>query len=82
VPFFAIAGDRRSAGGPGTPPAALGEVARRHGATPAQVRLAWTLHQGPHVLAIPGTGNPAHVDENVAAAALQLTADDLALLDS
>jgi aryl-alcohol dehydrogenase-like predicted oxidoreductase len=55
-------------------------VAARHGATPAQVRLAWTLHQGPNVLAIPGTGNPAHLDENVAAAALSLTADDLALL--
>jgi len=80
VPFFAIAGDRHSAGGPGTPSTALEEVARRHEATPAQVRLAWTLHQGPNVLAIPGTGNPAHVDENVAAAALHLTADDLALL--
>jgi pyridoxine 4-dehydrogenase len=80
VPFFAVAGDRRSAGGPGTPSAALAEVARRHEATPAQVRLAWTLHQGRNVLAIPGTGNPAHVDENVAAAALHLTADDLALL--
>ena len=80
VPFFAIAGDRRSAGGPGTPSAALEEVAARHGATPAQVRLAWTLHQGPNVLAIPGTGNPAHLDENVAAAALRLSAEDLALL--
>jgi aryl-alcohol dehydrogenase-like predicted oxidoreductase len=82
VPFFAVAGDRRSAGGPGTASAALAEVARRHGATPAQVRLAWTLHLGPNVLAIPGTGNPAHVDENVAAAALRLTDDDLTLLSS
>jgi pyridoxine 4-dehydrogenase len=82
VPFFTIAGDRRSAGGSGPPSAVLEEVARRHGATPAQVRLAWTLHQGPHVLAIPGTGRPAHVDENVAAAALRLTADDLSLLGS
>jgi aryl-alcohol dehydrogenase-like predicted oxidoreductase len=80
VPFFAVAGDRRRAGGPGTPSTALEEVAERHGATPSQVRLAWTLHQGPNVLAIPGTGNPAHLDENVAAAALHLTADDLALL--
>jgi pyridoxine 4-dehydrogenase len=80
VPFFAVAGDRRSAGGPGTPSTALEEVAERHGATPAQVRLAWTLHQGPNVLAIPGTGNRAHLDENVTAAALHLTADDLALL--
>ena len=82
VPFFAIAGDRRSAGGPGAPSAPVQEVARRHGATPAQVRLAWTLHQGPHVLAIPGTSRPAHVDENVAAAAIRLTAGDLTLLGS
>src|ERR1700742_4452396 len=85
VPFFAIAGDRRSAGGPagsGGASAALEEVARRHGATPAQVRLAWTLAQGPHVLAIPGTGDPAHLDENVAAAVLRLTDEDLTRLPS
>jgi aryl-alcohol dehydrogenase-like predicted oxidoreductase len=80
VPFFAIAGDRRSAGGSGSgaASAAVDEVARRHGATPAQVRLAWTLAQGPNVLAIPGTGDPVHLDENVAAAGLHLTGDDLA----
>jgi pyridoxine 4-dehydrogenase len=82
VPFFAVAGDRRQAGGGGADSSPLLEVARRHGATPAQVRLAWTLHQAPNVLAIPGTGNPAHVAENVAAAALRLDADDLALLDT
>ena len=54
--------------------------AAAHGATPAQVRLAWTLHQGPHVLAIPGTGNPEHLVENVAAGALKLSADELARL--
>jgi aryl-alcohol dehydrogenase-like predicted oxidoreductase len=80
VPFFAVAGDRRDGGGRGAEPAGLLEVARRHGATPAQVRLAWTLHQGPHVLAIPGTGSVAHLEENVAAAALRLTPGDLALL--
>ncbi len=57
-------------------------MARRHGATAAQVRLAWTLAQGPHVLAIPGTGDPGHLDQNVAAAVLQLTAEDLARLSS
>ena len=80
VPFFAIAGDRRQAGGRGTDSPELLAVAHRHGATPAQVRLAWTLRQGPHVLAIPGTGNLAHLAENVAAAALRLTPGDLALL--
>lgn len=55
-------------------------VARAHGATPAQIRLAWTLHRGPHVLAIPGTGDPAHLTENVDAAALRLSSAELALL--
>jgi aryl-alcohol dehydrogenase-like predicted oxidoreductase len=82
VPFFAIAGSRRDGGGTAADAPGVAEVARRHGATPAQVRLAWTLHQGPNVLAIPGTGDPAHLEQNVAAAALRLTADDLATLDA
>jgi pyridoxine 4-dehydrogenase len=82
VPYFAIAGERRADGGGGAEPGQLVDVADRHGATPAQVRLAWTLHQGPHVLAIPGTGNPSHLAENVAAGALRLTADDLRRLGS
>jgi pyridoxine 4-dehydrogenase len=59
---------------------ALLEVAHRHEVTPAQVRLAWTLHQGPNVLAIPGTGDPAHLVQNVAAAAIRLSGEELALL--
>jgi aryl-alcohol dehydrogenase-like predicted oxidoreductase len=47
----------------------------------AQVRLAWALHQGPHVLTIPGTGSPDHLAENVAAAALCLSDDEVARLD-
>jgi aryl-alcohol dehydrogenase-like predicted oxidoreductase len=46
------------------------------------VRLAWTLHQGPHVLAIPGTGDPDHLVDNVAAGALRLSADEMASLES
>jgi diketogulonate reductase-like aldo/keto reductase len=61
-------------------PGPLLEAARRHGATPAQIRLEWTLHQSPNVLAIPGTGNVARLEENVGAAALRL--DDLSLLDA
>jgi aryl-alcohol dehydrogenase-like predicted oxidoreductase len=45
------------------------------------VRLAWTLHRGAHVLAIPGTGSVAHLELNVAAGALRLTDDELAALD-
>jgi pyridoxine 4-dehydrogenase len=80
VPFFAIAGERRTAG-PGGPQNEEDEevraVARAHGATAAQVRLAWTLQHGPHVLAIPGTGNPDHLDANVAAGALRLSEADM-----
>jgi pyridoxine 4-dehydrogenase len=80
VPFFAIAGAGREAGASGDHGDALLRVARIHGATAQQVRLAWTLHQGPHVLAIPGTGTVEHLIENIAAGALRLSAADLAML--
>lgn len=63
VPFFAIAGEGREAGPSGTDSDEILAVARAHDATAAQVRLAWTLHRGPHVLAIPGTSNPDHLVE-------------------
>jgi pyridoxine 4-dehydrogenase len=77
VPFFAIAGQGRETD---AGDADVLAVARAHGATAAQVRLAWTLQQGPHVLAIPGTGNPEHLEANVAAGALRLTAGGMARL--
>ena len=81
VPFFAIAGAGRERGASRPEHPEVRSVAEAHGASPAQVRLAWTLHQGPHVLAIPGTGTPAHLEENVAAAALRLTDAEIARLD-
>ena len=56
-------------------------VADRHGATPAQVALAWCLAQGEHVLPIPGTKRLAYLEENVAAESLRLSAQDLRELD-
>ncbi|MEV7444523.1 aldo/keto reductase [Streptomyces sp. NPDC091204] len=82
VPFYSIAGDGRQAGASGTEHEEVRAVARAHGAIPAQVRLAWTLRQGPHVLAVPGTGNPAHLEANVAAAAVRLAPDEVATLDA
>ncbi|MET7912286.1 oxidoreductase [Streptomyces avermitilis] len=82
VPFFAIAGEGGAQGSSGGEDDEIRAVARAHEATPAQVRLAWTLQQGPHVLAIPGTGNPDHLAANVAAGALRLTADELARLEA
>lgn len=74
VPFFAIAS--------GSEQAAVSEIAAAHGVSDAQVRLAWTLHRGPNVLAIPGTGDPAHLEENVAAAGLRLRDEELSRLDT
>ncbi|WP_262505483.1 oxidoreductase [Streptomyces sp. TRM68367] len=81
VPFYAVAGEGREHGATTARDDELLALAQAHGATPAQMRIAWTLHQGPHVLAIPGTGNPAHLTENVAAGALHLTADELRQLN-
>ncbi|MEU3726227.1 aldo/keto reductase, partial [Streptomyces sp. NPDC031705] len=81
VPFYAIAAAGREGGAGASESEEVLAVARAHGASPAQVRLAWTLQRGPHVLAIPGTGNPDHLLDNVAAGALHLTDDDLALLE-
>jgi aryl-alcohol dehydrogenase-like predicted oxidoreductase len=85
VPFFALgSGVEGALPGGKVDTSGQGEVAAvaaAHDATPSQVRLAWTLHRGPHVLAIPGTGSLAHLEENVAAAGLTLSPDELALLD-
>ena len=59
----------------------LREVATALGVSPAQIALAWVLRQD-HVLAIPKAGSVAHVQENRAAAEIQLSASDLAMLDA
>ena len=59
----------------------LAEVAKRLGATPMQVALAWLLHRAPNILLIPGTSSLGHLRENMAAADLTLPADALAALD-
>jgi pyridoxine 4-dehydrogenase len=56
------------------------DIARRHGASPRQVVLAWMLARSPAVLVIPGTGSPAHLQDNVAAAGLELTEQEVASL--
>jgi len=68
-------------GGKGTPRhAALERIAKAHDATPTQVALAWLLARSPAVLPIPGTSSIAHFDENLAAAGLTLTAEELSEL--
>lgn len=82
VPFFSIAGEGREAGAVRAEHDEVRAVAHAHGVSPAQVRLAWTLQQGTHVLAIPGTGNPDHLVDNVAAGGLRLTEEELQRLNS
>jgi pyridoxine 4-dehydrogenase len=60
---------------------AIAEVAARHQASPAQVAIAWLLARSPVMLPIPGTSSLAHLEENVQAARLRLSAADRAALD-
>ena len=76
IPWFPLAaGDLARSG------SALDQIARRHRATPSQIALAWLLKRSPVMLPIPGTGKVAHLEENVAAAAIRLSDDDFAELD-
>jgi pyridoxine 4-dehydrogenase len=60
----------------------LASLASRHDATVAQILLAWLLHRSPVMLPIPGTSRLAHLEENIAAAELKLTPEDLAEIEN
>jgi len=60
---------------------AVRQIAERHGASPTQVVLAWLLARSPAMLPIPGTGSLGHLEENVAAASLELTGEEVAELN-
>jgi pyridoxine 4-dehydrogenase len=75
IPWFPLAtGDLARPGGP------LDEIAARHDASPGQVALAWLLWRSPVMLPIPGTSSVEHLEENVAAASLELDEEELAAL--
>lgn len=75
IPFFPLAaGPLAQPGGP------VDEIASRHGATPGQVALSWLLRRSPVMLPIPGTSSVVHLEENVAAASLQLADEEYAQL--
>jgi pyridoxine 4-dehydrogenase len=77
IPWAPLAGGALSrARGP------IRDTARRLGATPAQVALAWLLHRSPLILPIPGTRSAEHLAENARAVALELDVDDLGPLTS
>jgi pyridoxine 4-dehydrogenase len=76
IPWFPLAaGDLAKPGGP------VAEAAEAHGATTGQIALAWLLERSPVMLPIPGTGSVEHLEENVGAAEIELTDDELATLD-
>jgi aryl-alcohol dehydrogenase-like predicted oxidoreductase len=60
----------------------LGTIAKRKNATPAQIALAWLLAQKPWIVPIPGTTKLHRLDENLGAAALELTSDDTREIES
>ncbi len=60
----------------------LSDIAKRKQATPAQIALAWLLAQKPWIVPIPGTTKLARLDENLGAAGIELTAEDLREIDS
>ncbi|HEX8395702.1 MAG TPA: aldo/keto reductase [Longimicrobium sp.] len=62
--------------------AAVRDLAAARGATPGQVALAWLLHKGGDIVPIPGTKRRTYLEENVAAANLSLSADEMAALDA
>ncbi|MGR6321046.1 aldo/keto reductase [Micromonospora soli] len=75
IPWFPIAtGNLARPGGP------LDAISTEHGATPAQLALAWLLRRSPVMLPIPGTSSVAHLEENVAAAEVRLTDDEFEAL--
>jgi aryl-alcohol dehydrogenase-like predicted oxidoreductase len=81
VPFFPLGsafrgGPARLAGNP-----AIVRIADKHGATPAQIALAWLLARYDRMLLIPGTSSVRHLEENVAAIEIELDDADLAVLD-
>lgn len=75
VPFFPLGGFNPLQS------STLSAVARRLGATPMQVALAWLLKRSPNILLIPGTSSVGHLRENLAAAELELSQDALSELD-
>ena len=76
IPWFPLAAGRLASAG-----SVLDTLAKRYGAAPSQLALAWTLKRSPMMLPIPGTSKVAHLEENVAAVGIELSDEDFAALD-
>jgi aryl-alcohol dehydrogenase-like predicted oxidoreductase len=77
VPWYPLANGRLTGSGARE----LRSIAAAHGATPAQVAIAWLLHSSPVTMPIPGTSSTAHLRENLAAGELDLTREEIVALD-
>jgi len=76
IPWYPLA-----AGDLAKPGSLLDSIAKRHGATPSRVALAWTLKRSLVMLPIPGTAKVKHLEGNVAAVNIKLTDEEFAALD-
>jgi pyridoxine 4-dehydrogenase len=77
IPWFPLA-----IGGLARPDGPLDELARRHGAAPGQLAIAWLLAHSPVMLPIPGTGSVEHLEENMAAASIELAPEEVERLEA
>jgi aryl-alcohol dehydrogenase-like predicted oxidoreductase len=77
IPWYPLA-----AGDLAKPGTTMDKVVHRANATPSQIALAWVLKRSPVMLPIPGTGKVDHLEDNVAAAAIDLTDEDFRALDA
>jgi len=76
IPWFPLATGRLAKEG-----GRLDRLAKQHGATPSQLALAWLLHRSPVMLPIPGTSSVAHLEDNMKAAAIELSPEEVQELE-
>lgn len=77
IPWFPLSTGKLATGG-----GLLAQIAEHHGATAAQIALAWLLHRSAAMLPIPGTASVKHLEENVGAAGIALSADETQELEA
>jgi aryl-alcohol dehydrogenase-like predicted oxidoreductase len=77
IPWFPLATGRLA--GEGSP---VARIAADKGVSPSQIALAWLLHRSPVILPIPGTSSVAHLEDNVAAAGVELTGGEMTALNA
>ena len=77
IPWFPVASGKLA-----QPGGKLDELAKKHGATVSQISLAWLLHRSPVMLPIPGTSSVAHLEENLKAAEISLSDEELKAIET